>query len=227
MAAVVALIFFLPPGDPPSDPNPPRHPTIADNGTNPPPADRDTPKTVIPPLVNPNPPAVAPEPKKLVYDYKGDLKELRDLLEKPENKDPDRIEINLSADLAWNLGTEPDREPGLVLQARQKVVIKRADKQTRPAIRLTYPADQKPHQNPWVALTINSPETEIEGVRFEIDGTGGNDAPMIGLLLRNGKKHLIKDCEFLQAFPNHKSNPTNIPPATGFHPDRCCPGRPG
>jgi serine/threonine protein kinase len=209
VAAVVGLIFFLPSGETPTDgSSSSKYRTKDETGQGPAPIDREQPKTPTPGPGAPTPPVVPAVAK--VQTFKDDPKELRDWLLK-QDKDLDRIEIYLTGDLGWDV--EPDREPGLVVQARQKVVFKRADKRIRPVIRLTYTGGAfKPRQNPWVALTINSPETEIEGIRFEIDGGAGNPVPMIGLLLQNGENHhLVKDCEFLQSLPNHQPNPNNNP----------------
>ncbi len=77
--------------------------------------------------------------------------------------------------------------------------------------------------NPYVALTLVSPTTRVEGIRFEIDGNRDNETPMIGLLLRGGKNHTIKDCTFLQAGPNDGGQNTDRAPqthATGVHQSR-------
>jgi hypothetical protein len=90
----------------------------------------------------------------------------------------------------------------LLLQAREKVTIRPRDKEARPTIRLAYQGE--PAQKALIALTIDSPASEIEGIRFIIDSARTSFRPMAALHLRGGK-HSIRRCEFIQARPDLKA----------------------
>jgi hypothetical protein len=47
-------------------------------------------------------------------------------------------------------------------------------------------------------LTIDSQQSQVEGIRFVIDGRG-TTTPVAALVYRKGREHRIKGCEFLQA----------------------------
>ncbi len=84
---------------------------------------------------------------------------------------------------------------GLLLTARQEVVIVPRDKESRPTIRLVYDAGPL---GTLVALTIKAQKSRIEGVRFILDARLAPNLEMQALLLGEGD-HKVLGCEFIQA----------------------------
>lgn len=208
VAAVVVLIFGLDLAGPPSAPTDRiarrNHPEEKDLGPNPREASlpsRLKDRQEIKPL--------PPQPPLRVARFEDEPSRLPEWLQ--ENHDADQVEIVLAGgelEMALNKGEQmADRpgerapEPGLVIQARQKVLL-RARGEARPIIRLIYQGAPPRAQvgKPWTALTIDSPESRIEGIRLELNATCSK-APMTGLYFKGGK-HEVRDCEIFQAQPS-------------------------
>jgi serine/threonine protein kinase len=135
---------------------------------------------------------VKPPEKRVVFD-KADGTRADLLAWLKENADADEMEIVLAHDL------DLSGEPGLLVKAK-RVTIKGRDEGTRPTLRLTYHLHSA--QNPQAALTIEGAETTtLRGLRVIVDGCA-SEAEMVGVLIKGGQKHLIEQCEFLQAQPS-------------------------
>jgi hypothetical protein len=195
IAAVVGLVLLV--DQVPSGPSLPRGPVIAstENG------DRgvaDKPGRVEIPAKQDSGPAPSPEvsARPAVYEHSegADVRELLEWL--TQHRDAGTIELRL----AGNIDLSPPKEEtpqGLVLGARQKVIIKAKDPNKRPTLRFYYTGAVG--EKAWVALTINAPEVQIENVRFIVD-TRLSDIEMAALLLQ-GKQHTVRRCEFVQVGP--------------------------
>ncbi len=196
IAAVVGLVLLV--DQVPSGPSLPRGPVIArtENG------DRgvtDKPGRVEKiPAKQDSGPAPSPElsARPAVYEH-SEGADVRDLLEwLTQHRDAGTIELRL----AGNIDLSPPKEEtpqGLVLAARQKVIIKAQNPNKRPTLRFSYTGAFG--EKAWIALTINAPEVQIENVRFIVDAHQ-SDIEMAALLLQ-GKQHTVRRCEFVQVGP--------------------------
>jgi serine/threonine protein kinase len=116
-----------------------------------------------------------------------------------EHRDANRIELRLAGDL--DLSPLRGGAAGLLVAAKQEVIIRAHDARQRPTLRLHYNGDETPKDKPLVALTINSKRCMIEDVRFIVD-VRKTDVSMAALLLQDGhagSQHTIRGCEFIQA----------------------------
>jgi len=188
-AAVVALILVLAPSStPPHRPGPGPHTDITDkDGPRPSPKDGGPKDVVKEPPKDPVPPAVA---KYDAEDVNADR--LANWLKDHQNAD--RIEIELARDLDLQVRDGPDP---LVVKAN-RVVIRSKYPRRRATIRLSYGLG-KPA--PRTALTVDSKEASLEGLRVVLDG-GSSEGSMTGLKLQGGGQYAVRNCEFLQARPS-------------------------
>src|SRR5262249_22171776 len=115
-----------------------------------------------------------------------------------KNRGAARIELRLAGELDL---TKPEAAEtrGLLVEARQRVVIRARDAGARPTIRRAYDRQPETKETP-AALTIQSRESLIDGVRFLID-LHAADAALAAVLLRGGTSHEVVNCEFIQARP--------------------------
>lgn len=194
-AAVVALVFFL---DPLSNGPAPVVPVKPQPGDKDGPPAKDAPRLVKDGPDKTQQPAPADvTPVENVYrspERGGTAQDLIAWLAQRQNAD--RIELYLKGDL--QLTPANGAAQCLLVQAREKVIIRPLDPKSRPTIRLTY--DNQPGNRPLVALTVACPDAEIEGVRFVVDGAQIGDVEMAALHLRAGK-HKVQRCEFVQVQP--------------------------
>src|SRR5436190_5527056 len=112
-----------------------------------------------------------------------------------KNRGAARIELRLAGELDLTR-PEATETRGLLVEARQKVVIRARDPGGRPTIRLGYDRQPETKETP-AALTIRSRESLIDGVRFVVD-LHAADAALAALLLRGGTSHEVRNCEFVQ-----------------------------
>jgi serine/threonine protein kinase len=125
----------------------------------------------------------------------GDATALLDWIKKADKDAPK--EITLDQDIIL-----PDTlETGLALSG-PKVTIQAKSTDRRPTIRFSH--DVRPQgANIWTAVSIDSPDVAVRGVRILVDGRSA-DVSMVGLRLRspgpNGVFN-VDNCEFIQARP--------------------------
>jgi hypothetical protein len=89
---------------------------------------------------------------------------------------------------------------GLLLSG-PKVTIK-AKSDRRPTIRFNHDAPPQEGPKPWAAVSIESPDVTVSGVRVLVDGQNAEVA-VVGLRLRGpaGASFTVDKCEFIQARP--------------------------
>ncbi len=194
IAAVVVLVFCLDmvgPSTPPLHPRPePSNPDGSSTKPNPP-----LPVTEKKGTQTPTNPLSAPDERTVTFNR--DIADLPTWLQDPENKNAAHVVIKWSGTLDREILGE-FTDPGLLIQARQSVVIEPREAGAAPTIRLTYNgAERLKH---WAALTIQSPKSRIEGLRVEISAAASR-APMTGIYFKGGK-HVVTDCTILQALPD-------------------------
>ncbi|MFO0927529.1 MAG: hypothetical protein U0736_10890 [Gemmataceae bacterium] len=199
--AVVLLVLFL-------DQAPPSGLPVAFQPTRPDPAEGTGAGRVTPPSPRPAedkgpapaPPADATETARYVAPAEPTVKHLRQWLQ--ENQAAPRIELLLAGDL--DLSRTDDGSPGgLLLRAAEKVTVRPRDTGGRVTLRFSY--DLQPPRDPLVALTVQSRESSIEGVRFLVNAHQAPGTAMTALHLKGGK-HQVTGCEFLQAQPSLRSD---------------------
>ncbi len=127
----------------------------------------------------------------------GDKDALLDWLKKAAKDAPK--EINLDQDV-----TLPDTaETGLLLSG-PKVTIQPASSDHRPTIHFTHNSRPQEGAAPWTAVSIDSPDVTVRGVRILVDGRWA-DVSMVGLRLHSptpGGSFRVGNCEFVQARPH-------------------------
>ncbi len=117
------------------------------------------------------------------------------MLDHPDRNTPK--EIVLSGDL--NLLPPEHGDAALTLAGPQVTI--QAKPGTRPTIRFTNNAN--PQYAPWWAgVSIESPKVKVSGVRFIVNG-GGGDVRMAALRLHGPENaaFVVDNCEFIQANP--------------------------
>jgi serine/threonine protein kinase len=137
------------------------------------------------------------EPVLISLTPDSSLDEVRQLLLR--NAEADRVVLEVSGEVEL-----PAREGGLVVRAREKVLIRPARATSRPTLRLRYEGSNVP--GPLAILTIQAPESEVMGLRILADLAGGS-VPLRGLQVQGGKEHTIRDCVFVQAEPPMPEKP--------------------
>jgi serine/threonine protein kinase len=148
----------------------------------------------VTPSVKPNEPPDLPPAAPARFPG-GDGSALQEWL-KTAGKDAPK-EINLDQDIVL-----PDTaETGLALSG-PKVTIQATSSDRRPTILFTH--NSRPQgANPWTAVSIDSPDVTVRGVRILIDGRSA-DVGMVGLKLHApapGGSFKVDNCEFIQARP--------------------------
>jgi serine/threonine protein kinase len=127
----------------------------------------------------------------------GDESVLQEYL-KTAAKDAPKV-INLDRDVLLS----DKADTGLFLSG-PKVTIQAKSTGRMPTIRFTH--DGRPQvAAPWTAVSIDSPDVTVRGVRILIDGCAA-DVGMVGLRLHAptpGGSFMVDNCEFIQARPNH------------------------
>jgi serine/threonine protein kinase len=191
---VVVLVLDQPsshPTDPPRRAETPIHPED----------EKPAPKTPAAPVKPPEqPPVVGPldgTAKFATYTAPEvpTLQHLRDWL--AENATAPRIELRLAGKLdVSGSGSGMNDLRGLLLAAREHIIIRARDERDPPTIRLTYLA-LGGNPGALVALKIQAPKSHIEGIRFVLDATEA-DLEMQALLFGEGN-HEVSRCEFIQA----------------------------
>lgn len=198
--AVVLLVLFLdqaPNGTHPVLPQPTRT-EPADPGTTRREAPAPRPDEERGPPVPP--PTETAQTPRYVAPAEPTVKHLRQWLH--ENRAAPRIELLLAGDLDLSRADETGAG-GLRLEAREKVTIRPRDPAGHVLLRFRY--DGQPHHEPLVALTVQSRESSIEGVRFLVDACQSPGTTMTALHLVGGK-HQLARCAFLQAQPSLRSD---------------------
>jgi serine/threonine protein kinase len=147
------------------------------------------------PSDNSNQPTDPPPVVRVARFTGGDKTALLEWL-KTVDKDAPK-EINLDQDVSL----PDDVETGLSLSG-PKVTIRSASAGRRPTIRFTH--NSRPQgTNPWTAVSIDSPDVTVRGVRILVDGRSA-DVGMVGLRLRAPAPRgmfKVDNCEFIQARP--------------------------
>jgi serine/threonine protein kinase len=193
-AAVVGLIFFIDHASAP--PRPAEHvpPSLTGVG----PKDATAPGEPGPGATPAGSPAeVKPPPVPLprvakFADKKPTAAALAAWLE--QHKDAEELVIELAGDLDLSAA---ERGNALDLRLRGKQLTLRGSPGVRPTVRYVY--DGQPAGGATRApFTIDSQQSDIEGIRFVIDGRGAA-AYVAALVYRKGRAHRVKNCEFLQA----------------------------
>ena len=135
-------------------------------------------------------------PARYVHQRGDSVRPLLEWIEK--NKGAANIELDLVGGFDVSGPDMGDRR-GLVVSATNRVVIRARDAKESVTMRLSYDAGPD-RKGALVALRINAPVTEIEGVRFVLDAHESPGLEMIGLHLGAGR-HDVRRCEFIQAQP--------------------------
>jgi serine/threonine protein kinase len=139
------------------------------------------------------PPAKPP----VVVRYEGDGSDLLDWLQTTDKNAAKEIVLSNDLDLKLPM----DGDAGLVVTG-PKVTI-RAKPGRRPTIRFTH--DSRPQGSiPWAAVSIESPDATVSGVRILVDGQA-SDVRLYGLRLHGPKGESsafsVDNCEFIQIRP--------------------------
>ena len=169
-------------------------------------SDDPRPNPVNPPNNGTKPPGAelpitpAPPQPVAVARYDGDGRDLLDWLKNADRNAPK--EIVLSGDVDLRLPKAPQKgDIGLVLSGPQVTI--QAKPGRRPTIRFTHDGDAQ-EGNPWVGVSIDSPNVTIRGVRFLVDGRA-SDVRMAALRLHAPAGALstftVNNCEFIQVRP--------------------------
>jgi serine/threonine protein kinase len=153
-------------------------------------------KEIAPPDKSKAPANLAPAAAVAQFDG-GDAETLQEWL-KTADKDAPKV-ITLDQDVVL-----PDKgETGLLISG-PKVTIQAISSDRRPTIRFTH--DGRPQGvNPWTAVSIDSPDVTVRGVRIIVDGRSA-DVRMVGLRLNapaSGGSFKVDNCEFIQARSGH------------------------
>jgi serine/threonine protein kinase len=110
------------------------------------------------------------------------------------HEDADKLVIQLAHDL--DVQVNNDSEPRLIVKAK-KVIIRPKNPERVATIRLSYAGLAK--LSPHAALTIDSKDATVEGIRVVLDGYDSQGA-MTGLLIQgqSGGHYGVRQCEFVQ-----------------------------
>jgi hypothetical protein len=119
-----------------------------------------------------------------------------------ENAGADELEILLGSNLDLSPLQKDEKTGGLVVRAR-KVTLGPKEPGQKVTLRFNY--EGEPRAKP-VALTIDAREAQIEGIRFLVDARQA-ELHLTALLLRGGK-HQVERCEFIQASPSTRFDPS-------------------
>ncbi len=180
------LTDVVPPSKPNSDPTPPsvmrdKPPSPKDKGA-----------------VDPTPVVAA-----VKYDDDLDPLPLGEWLKKVSRDAPDAPKVILLShdlDLSMRAGSP---EIGVALSG-PRVTIQAKTSGSRPTIRFACNDARPQGAEAWAAVTIDSPNVVVRGVRILVDGRTAN-VHMIGLRLRGGHDpqaaFTVDNCEFIQAQP--------------------------
>lgn len=129
---------------------------------------------------------------------------VEDLVSWLEQQTSPSLELLLAGELDLSpLQGRPTR--GLLIKAA-KVTIRPRDAGQKVVLKFNYDANTVAKE-PFVALTLEAQETHVEEVQFLIDARGSPDITLTGLLLRGGRKHTVRRCEFVQAEPPSLPDP--------------------
>jgi serine/threonine protein kinase len=189
LSLVVGAVLVLDPGGTNSPtPRTPR-PSNANKGARPEPKDPPVPTVVGTPKKGTT--SETREPVILTLDAETKLSEIRAAAAR--HADADLVILELAGDISLS-----DEEGGLVLRAREKVIVRATAASSRPTLRLRYKAAPGPSR--LAVLTIQAPESEIQRVRVVADLAGGA-VPLCGMHLRGGRSHSLRDCVFVQVAP--------------------------
>jgi hypothetical protein len=189
LSLVVGAVLVLDPGGTNSPtPRTPR-PSNANKGARPEPKDPPVPTVVGTPKKGTT--SETREPVILTLDSETKLSEIRAAAAR--HADADLVILELAGDISLS-----DEEGGLVLRAREKVIVRATAASSRPTLRLRYKAAPGPSR--LAVLTIQAPESEIQRVRVVADLAGGA-VPLCGMHLRGGRSHSLRDCVFVQVAP--------------------------
>jgi serine/threonine protein kinase len=136
---------------------------------------------------------------------------LADWLASETARDKAKLDITLARD--EDFPTQYDAlATGFRIQASQRIEIKAA-KGCRPTLRLHYTGSEiQAVPQTWAALTLEAPNTSVTGLRIIVDRTlaplttekEDRPAEMIGLLLKGGGDHTVKNCDFFQSQPSYE-----------------------
>ena len=127
----------------------------------------------------------------------GDKDELLEWLKKADKNAPKEIILNQDITLP------SDMEAGIFLSG-PRVTLRAGFTERRPTIRFNYNTNVQEGPNPWAAVSIDSPDVTVKGVRILIDGRSA-DVDMVGLRLHSTTPNgtfQVDNCEFIQARPN-------------------------
>ena len=189
LSLVIGAVWILDPGNT-NQPTPrSSRPTNPAKGTRPEPKDPQP----APPVGTPKkgPPTEAREPILLTLDSQSKLPDIRAAAAR--HADAPVVVLELAGDVSLR-----DEDGGLVLQAREKVIVRAAPGVSRPTLRLHYKANAVPSQ--LAVLTIHAPQSDIQRVRVVADLAGGT-VPMCGIHLQGGRTHQMRDCVLVQVAP--------------------------
>jgi len=117
-----------------------------------------------------------------------------------QNRDAPYLELLLAGELDLS-SAEIGPTRGLLVQARQKVTIRPRDLRGVVTLRFRYETQPVSPEGRLVALRVESPQTDIEGVRILIDAAEASGVELLGLLLGPGS-HRIDRCTFIQTQPS-------------------------
>ncbi|MFO0881325.1 MAG: serine/threonine-protein kinase [Gemmataceae bacterium] len=117
-----------------------------------------------------------------------------------QHQDAPWLELQLAGDLDLSF-LQGERTRSLMLKASRQIILKPRDPGQKVTLRFSY--DGGSHTDALVALTVDAPETQIEGIRFVVDAHGA-EKQMTSLMLL-GRKHQVQRCEFIQAQPSLSS----------------------
>ena len=146
----------------------------------------------------PAPSKVRPADSTIARYVAQDGSTIEELMKWLEQQTAATLELRLAGELDLSpLQSQPSR--GLVLRAT-KISIAPRDPNQRVTLKFRYDANTDVNE-PFIALALEANETQIEGVRFVVDARGSPDILLTGLMLRGGRKHEVRNCEFLQAEP--------------------------
>jgi hypothetical protein len=131
-----------------------------------------------------------------------------------QNQDAAELRILLPPDLDLSARRDRASEPGLVIQARQKVTIRSSRPRQLSTLRFAY--DGHAVSGRRVALLVRAREVVVEDVRLIVDAKESPGTEMVGLLIqggqseKDGEPHRVERCEFVQARPSFKDESKRV-----------------
>jgi serine/threonine protein kinase len=140
-------------------------------------------------------PDAPPAPRAVAHFDDADGADLLDWLSKTDKDAPKEIVLGNDVNLP------PAADVGLLLTGPRVTIQAKFGR--RPTIRFTHDSRrQDKDEPPWVAVSIDSPDARVSGVRILVDGRTSN-VSMIGIRLHGPSKaaYSVDNCEFIQARP--------------------------